>query len=240
MGKPLKTKILLIISLALVSSLLLVGCIEKNVNVNELIPESIETMKALDSYSSNVQVDFASESGKVNMNAIITYHKEPFAYSNVQEITSNNQGSDSPIDKLMLSIIAKDGVVYTNNSVTGLWLDETDPKLVKEVEDNGDLFQKFSSDQFTNIEVTSISKNKATITARSTNSNFLKNLLSSFDVKIIGNVEMIIDIKTNQIESFIYYPEINNGSDKSDKITITTKDFNNATEVVVPQEALYK
>jgi len=237
-----KSKIIFAIITVLSVSLILVGCIERNVKVEELLPESIETMKTLDSFVSDVKVSFKSESGEggqVNMNALITYHKEPFAYSYTQEITSSNQSSDNPFDKLVFSLIAKDGVIYKNDPITGLWTDEQDPNMIKIVEDTGDFFQNFTTDQFTNLEVVSVSKNKATIKAQANNSVFLKSLINSFDTSITGDVEMIIDIERNYIESFIYYPEVNGTSGENNKITIITKDFNNAPEVVVPQEALY-
>ncbi|MBU5676726.1 hypothetical protein KQI88_09865 [Alkaliphilus sp. MSJ-5] len=239
----LKNKTLFMLITILSISSILVGCVEKNVKADELLPQSIEVMKTLDSYLSDVRVIFTSESnegGEVNMNAIITYNKEPFAYSNVQEITSTNKSANNPLDKLILSLLAKDGVVYTNNSITGLWIDETDPKLVKEVEDNADLFQNFNIDQFTDLEVISINKNKVTIKATANNSAFLKSLLASFNTETSGYVEMVIDIETKYMESFTYYPEIDDKSGEQNKITIKTKDFNNADEVVIPKEALYE
>ncbi len=238
-----KSKTLFMLITILSISSILVGCVEKNVKADELLPQSIEVMKTLDSYLSDVQVVFTSEAnegGKVNMNAIITYNKEPFAYSNVQEITSTNKSANNPLDKLIFSLLVKDGVVYTNHSITGLWLDETDPKLVKEVEDTADLFQNFNIDQFTDLEVISINKNKATIKATANNSDFLKSLLSSFNAETSGYVEVVIDIETKYMESFTYYPEIDDKSGEQNKITIKTKDFNNADEVVIPKEALYE
>jgi len=237
-----KKTLFMLITILSISSIL-VGCIEKNVKAEELVPQSIEVMKTLDSYLSDVQVIFTSEldeGGEVNMNATITYNKEPFAYSNVQEITSTSKSPDNPLDKLILSLIVKDGVIYTNNSLTGLWLDETNSKLLKEVEDNADLFQNFNIDQFTDLEVISINKNKVTIKATANNSAFLKSLLSSFDTEISGYVEMVIDIDTKYMESFTYYPEIDGKSGEQNRITIKTKDFNTANEVVVPKEALYE
>jgi len=237
-----KSKIIFTIITVLSVSLILVGCIERNVNASELLPQSIETMKALDSYISDVKVSFTSESdegGQVNMNAIITYNKEPFAYSYTQEITSSSKSADNPFDKLVFSLVAKDGVLYKNDPITGLWTDDKDPTLIKAVEDTGDFFQNFNPDQFTDLEVVSVSKNKATIKAQATNSAFIKNLINSFDTSITGDVEMIIDIETKYIESLIYYPEVNGTSGQNNKITILTKDFNSAPEVVVPEEALY-
>ncbi len=244
MTKYFKNKTLMTLISVLSLSLILVGCIEKKVNADDLIHKSIETMKALDSYTSSVYVTFATSedgSSKVNMNALIDCHKEPFAYSNVQQIIANSGSTgtpDSNPNNLILTMILKDGVLYTNNSVTGLWSEETEPNLIKEVTDNGDFFQNFAADQFTDLEMVSVSKNKATIKARSTNSDFLKSLLNSFSTEVTGNVEMIIDIETKYIESFTYYPEIDGSSSENNKITIKTTDFNNATEVQVPKEAL--
>lgn len=240
-----KRKSILTLIVITLSSLILGGCIEKNIKVdaNELLPESIEITQGLDSYVSNVQVIFTSETsegGQINMDAVITYHQNPFAYSNIQEITSTSKSPDNPLDKLTLSLLVKDGVAYTNNSVTGLWIDESDPKLIKEVTDNGDLFQSFAIDQFADLEVLSVEKNKATIKASTNNSDFLKGLLNSFDTSITGDVEMIIDIETKYIESFIYYPEMDGKSKEDNKITIKAKDFNTAPEVVIPEEALYE
>lgn len=239
MAKFFKTRIMLIITIIL--SLNLVGCVEKSINPAEILPKSIDVMKNLDSYSSSVTVNFVSESkedSQVNINALVTYHKEPFAYSNIQEITTTTESSDNPFDKFMLSLISKDGVVYTSNSITGLWLDETNPSIVKEVELNGEIFQNFNANQFTDLELISINKNKATIKGRSNKSDFIKSLLSDFSLDIVGDVEMIINTKTNHLESFVYYPEINGKLDKNNKITIITKDFNNASEIIVPEEAL--
>jgi len=163
MTKLFKKKIIGTILTILSFSLILVGCIERNVNAHELLPQSIATMKALDSYSSDVLVTFTSESdesNKVNMHAFITYHKDPFAYSSIQEITSTNPSSDNPFDQLALSLIVKDDVIYTSNSVTGLWLEETESKVVEEVKNSGDIFQNFNENNFSDLEVLSTDKNK--------------------------------------------------------------------------------
>lgn len=243
MKKFLGKKSFLSIILVLGLSLILAGCGQENVNADELLPESIEAMKGLESYTSNVHVKFVSESdesGYVNMEAGITYHKEPFAYSNIQAITSSNQNPDNPFEKLILSLIVKDGTIYTNNSITGLWVDETDANLVKEIENNGDFFTQFTSDQFTDLEVVSVNKRKANIKARANSSAFITGLLNSFDTNTLGDVELTIDTETKYMESLIFYPEFNGKQNKENKITITTKDFNTAPEVVVPKEAIFE
>lgn len=240
MNKPFIHKNLFTVITILIVSLLLGGCVEKksNVNVDELLPQSIETMKNLNSYKSTVQIEFSSKGEKVNMNAIITMHKEPFAYSNIQEITSIGKSKENTLDKIVLSLFVKDGVVYTNNSIVGFWMDEEDPELLKQVEENSDMLHSFSPDQFGDLTVVSTDKGKIKLKGETKNSGFLKQLMDSFDAKITGEVEMIIDNETKYLESFIYYPTIDGKTGKENKITLTFRDFNTATNVEIPKEAL--
>lgn len=222
-------------------SVLLLGCSQKNIAVEEIFPEAIENMKSLNSYVSSVGVTFTGEeenSGQITMNAVITYHKEPFAYANIQEINNYGEGSDNPLEKLYLNLLVKEGSIYTSTSITGLWVDKTDPELLKEIEDNAHIFQGFEADQFEDLKLVSVSKNKATLEGLARESTFLQSLLSSFDTSISGKVEIIIDMDQNYMESFTYYPEIQGESSEKNKINIKTKSFNAAPEVEIPEEAL--
>lgn len=243
MTKHLNRKIFCILMVAILVSFALLGCSNTKVEPNDLILKSIDKMKALDSYTSMVYVKFNTDEqsgGHLAMDALIDLHKEPFAYSNVQEISTGESTPDNPFSKLVLRILLKDQTVYTHNSVTGLWIDQSEESLVQEITANGDIFQNYDAAQFTDLEVASVNKNKVTIKGKATNSVFLKSLLSSFETEILGNVEMIIDLETEYLESFVYYPEIDGTSTENNKITIKTSNFNAAPEVEIPEDAVFE
>ncbi len=243
MTKYLNRKIFSILMVAVLASFALLGCSRTKVDPNDLVLKSIDQMKALDSYTSMVYVKFNTDQqsgGHLTMDALIDLHKEPFAYSNVQEISTGESTPDNPFSKLVLRILLKDQMVYTHNSVTGLWIDQSEESLIQEITANGDIFKNYDATQFTNLEVASISKNKATIKGQAANSVFLKGLLSSFETEIVGNVEMTIDLETKYLESFVYYPEIDGASTENNKITIKTLNFNTAPEVEIPEDAVFE
>lgn len=212
-----------------------------DINPNELVNESIQVMKDLKSYVANVSVEATSketESLLSQIKATVTYHEEPFAYSNLQEISAPVAENSTMMDQFTFYLLAKDEAVYMYNPLTGLWSEDNNPEINRTVVELANIFDSFSVENFDELTIASQDKTKITIEGNANSSSFLYNLMQSIDPTIIGSFTMVIDSETKYLESMTYLPQLDTDSDDvKQEIKITVRAFNEAPEVVIPEEA---
>ena len=237
------TKSLVLILFILV--LVLSGCqaIKKNNgNPDAVLKEAISNMKALESYEANIVVKIAPEEPAADgghMMADIVYHKNPFSYSNEQELAMTSGDSDKALDKIELKNFVKDGIAYMYQSITDVWAKDDSKELISQVQELANIFDSFEADQFTELRIKEETKDNIVIAGMTKNSAFLYNLMQNFDEGVNGAFEMVVGKDKKYIESLIYTPNIETESGHvNHEITIEVKSFNKAPEILVPAEAI--
>ncbi|SCY73727.1 hypothetical protein [Alkaliphilus peptidifermentans] len=213
----------------------------EGVNNEDLLSASIEVMKNVDSYVADTRVGLVDQEGVLTdqLMATITYHNSPFSYSNLQEMqaSSNDAGI---VDDLQLYLLVKDDVAYIYNSITGIWLDDEDDKLIGSIKELSNIFGSFESNYFIDLENVETKDNRVTIRGNTNSSAFLHNLMQAIDAEATGAFETVIDENTNFMESFHYTVDIESeGKMTKHQIDISLKSINNAPEIEIPESALY-
>ncbi len=235
-----KTPVLILLVLVLILS----GCqaIQKNSSDPEaLLKDTLDNMKALESYESSVTVKIAPEEPEADggsMRADIVYHKEPFQYSNLQELAMTSGDSDESLDKIELKNYVLDGVAYMYQSITALWVNESDKELIGQVEELANIFDSFNPEDFSELRIKEDTKDKVVIAGMTKNSDFLYNLMQNFDESVSGAFEMVITKDKSYMEKLTYTPNIETEDGHvNHEIIIEAKSFNEAPEIVIPEEA---
>ncbi len=235
-----RTLLFILLTLILVLS----GCqsIKKDSSDPEaLLKDAIDNMKKLESYEASVSVKIAPEEPEADggsMSADIVYHKAPFSYSNLQKLSMTSGDSNETLDKIELKNYVVDGVAYMYQSITALWVNETDKDLINQVEELANIFDSFKAEDFDDLRIKEDSKDKTVVAGTTKSSNFLYNLMQNFDEKVTGAFEMVISKDNGYMEKLIYTPNIETeGGHVNHEIIIEVKSFNKAPAITVPAEA---
>lgn len=229
-----------LLCLLILTTLLMVSCTtpQSEIDGAALLKDSLNTMSQLNSYTTNASVEtYGKDSDRrlALLQATITYHRSPFAYSNLQELSAVSSDPTQPDTQFVFYLYGKDQKVYLFNSVTGLWSQEDSEAVNQNVSSLADIFGSFETDEFTDVVVTQEKNGKATLEGKTSGSKFLYNLMQSFDQTLTGTFTTVIDVESKNMESFKYICPTDTGREE---IYLLMKDFNQSPEVVIPSGAL--
>jgi len=231
-----------LICLLILTGVLLLSCSGpapgKDLDGAALLKESIETMAQLNSYGVNASVETYGEDSDRRLallQATITYHRSPFAYSNLQELSAVSEDATQPDTQFTFYLFAKENNVYLFNSLTGLWNRDDSEAVNQNVASLANIFGSFDSEEFQDVKITKEQDDKATLEGKTSGSAFLYNLMQSFDSGLTGTFTAVINTQTKHMESFTYICPTDTGREEID---LMIKDFNQAAEVVIPSSAL--
>ncbi|KAB3532439.1 hypothetical protein F8154_11885 [Alkaliphilus pronyensis] len=232
--------ILLLLALVLFT---ITGCQQNQIQESseDILKASIEKMQAANSYVCNTTVNLIDADGETDrgkLTATITYHREPFSYSNLQEMQASSNDI-SGMENLDLSLYVKDEVAYMYNSITGFWINDDDKEFVDGIKELANILDSFSPDYFVDLEDAKMEEDKIVIEGNTNGSGFLFNLMQAIEKDATGTFQMIIDEDTNYIESFFYNVTIDSEGETSNyEIELRFEEVNNGPEVVIPESAL--
>lgn len=210
-------------------------------NPEEVMKEAIENMKELNSYEASAYVKIAPEEPEADgghMKADIVYFKEPFSYSNLQELAMTSGDSDETLDKILLKNYVVDNKTYMFQSITNMWVSDENKDLIAQVEELANLFDSFEPEHFDDLSIKEETKDKIVVSGVTSNSKFLYNLMQNFEEGITGAFEMTIQKDQMYIEALKYTPNIETEKGHvNHEILVEAKNFNKASAIVVPEEA---
>lgn len=210
-------------------------------NPDEVIKEAIDNMKKLNSYEASAFIKIAPEEPEADgghMKADIVYFKEPFSYSNIQELSMTSGDSNATLDKIVLKNYVVDNKAYMFQSITNMWASDETKALIEEVEKLANIFDSFDPQHFSDLRIKEETKDKIVVAGVTNNSKFLYNLMQNFDEGITGAFEMTIQKDKMYMENLKYTPNIETEKGHvNHEIILDVKNFNKATAIVVPEEA---
>lgn len=210
-------------------------------NPEEAVKQAIENMKELNSYEASAFVKIAPEEPQADgghMKADIVYFRQPFSYSNLQELAMTSGDSDKALDKIILKNYVVDNKAYMFQSITNMWVSDDSKDNIAQMEKLANLFDSFEPEHFGELRIKEETKDTLVIAGVTSSSGFLYNLMQNFDKGVTGAFEMTIQKDQMYIQSLKYSPNIETEKGHvNHEILLEAKNFNKAPEIVVPEEA---